>query len=79
MELGRWRFPHSLCYLSKVGASNEWLHPSLHATLRTLGEQNTAKVLVVTVAFVSDYVENLSEVNPDEMDPGWRSRPSRVR
>ena len=46
---------------------------------QTLGERHTANVLVVPVAFVSDYVENLSEINPDEIDLGWRSRPSRVR
>jgi ferrochelatase len=62
LELGRWRFPHTLCYQSKVGAS-KWLQPSLHSTLKTLGEQNTRNVLVVPVAFVSDHVETLSEIN----------------
>jgi ferrochelatase len=62
LELGQWGFPHTLCYQSKVGAS-KWLQPSLHSTLKTLGEQDTRNVLVVPVAFVSDHVETLSEIN----------------
>ena len=62
LELGRWRLPHTLCYQSKVGAS-KWLQPSLHSTLKTLGDKHTHNVLVVPVAFVSDHVETLSEIN----------------
>jgi protoporphyrin/coproporphyrin ferrochelatase len=62
LKLGRWRLPNTLCYQSKVGAS-KWLQPSLHSTLKTLGERGTRNVLVVPVAFVSDHVETLSEIN----------------
>ena len=62
LELGRWRLPHTLCYQSKVGAS-KWLQPSLHSTLKTLGDKHIHNVLVVPVAFVSDHVETLSEIN----------------
>lgn len=62
LELGQWNLPHTLCYQSKVGAS-KWLQPSLHSTLKTLGEHRTRNVLVVPIAFVSDHVETLSEIN----------------
>jgi len=71
LELGRWCFPHTLCYQSKVGAS-KWLQPSLHTTLKTLGERNTRNVLVVPVAFVSDHVETLSEINIEAREEAAR-------
>jgi len=91
LELGRWGSPHTLCYQSKVGAS-KWLQPSLHSTLKTLGERHTANVLVVPVAFVSDHVETLSEINIEgreeaahhgirhfELMPGLNDDPSFIR
>ncbi len=91
LELGRWRLPHTLCYQSKVGAS-KWLQPSLHSTLKTLGERRTRNVLVVPVAFVSDHVETLSEINIEareeaahhgigqfELMPGLNDDPSFIR
>ena len=90
-EQGQWRFPHTLCYQSKVGAS-KWLQPSLHSTLKTLGERHTANVLLVPVAFVSDHVETLSEINIEareeaahhgirrfELVPGLNDDPSFIR
>jgi protoporphyrin/coproporphyrin ferrochelatase len=91
LELGGWRFPHTLCYQSKVGAS-KWLQPSLHSTLKALGERRTHNVLVVPVAFVSDHVETLSEINIEareeaahhgirrfELMPGLNDDPSFIR
>jgi len=91
LELGRWRHPHTLCYQSKVGAS-KWLQPSLHSTLKTLGECRTRNVLVVPVAFVSDHVETLSEINIEareeaahhgigqfELMPGLNDDPTFIR
>jgi protoporphyrin/coproporphyrin ferrochelatase len=91
LELGRWRLPHTLCYQSKVGAS-KWLQPSLHSTLKTLGERSTRNVLVVPVAFVSDHVETLSEINIEareeaahhgihqfELMPGLNDAPGFIR
>ena len=91
LELGGWELPHTLCYQSKVGAS-KWLQPSLHATLKTLGERHTRNVLVVPVAFVSDHVETLSEINIEareeaahhgiqhfELMPGLNDDPSFIR
>ncbi len=61
-ERGGWRNPSRLCYQSKVGASR-WLQPSLHQTLRTLSSESVREVCVVPVAFVSDHVETLGEIN----------------
>ena len=53
---------HRLCYQSKVGAS-KWLQPSLHRTLRDLAAEEAREVCVVPVAFVSDHVETLGEID----------------
>ena len=62
MQRGGWRNPHRLCYQSKVGASR-WLQPSLHQTLRRLSSEQVREVCVVPVAFVSDHVETLGEID----------------
>ena len=62
MQRGGWRNPHRLCYQSKVGAS-KWLQPSLHTTLRDLAAAGRREVCVVPVAFVSDHVETLGEID----------------
>jgi len=62
MQRGGWANPHRLCYQSKVGASR-WLQPTLRQTLRQLAQQNVREVCVVPVAFVSDHVETLGEIN----------------
>jgi ferrochelatase len=59
---GRWPNRHRLCYQSKVGAS-KWLQPSLHRTLRDLGAEKVREVCIVPVAFVSDHVETLGEID----------------
>jgi ferrochelatase len=62
MQRGGWRNHHRLCYQSKVGAS-KWLQPSLHKTLRNLSEEKIREVCVVPIAFVSDHVETLGEID----------------
>ncbi|HTS38200.1 MAG TPA: ferrochelatase [Candidatus Solibacter sp.] len=62
MERGGWSNPHRLCYQSKVGASR-WLQPSLHQTLRHLSAERVREVCIVPVAFVSDHVETLGEID----------------
>jgi protoporphyrin/coproporphyrin ferrochelatase len=62
MERGGWMNRHRLCYQSKVGAS-KWLQPSLHHTLHQLAAERVREVCVVPVAFVSDHVETLGEIN----------------
>jgi ferrochelatase len=62
MQRGGWRNRHRLCYQSKVGAS-KWLQPSLHRTIRDLAAERVVEVCVVPIAFVSDHVETLGEID----------------
>jgi ferrochelatase len=62
MRRGAWSHPHSVCYQSKVGAS-KWLQPSLHETLHQLAARRTKNLLVIPIAFVSDHVETLNEID----------------
>jgi ferrochelatase len=62
MQHSGWNNPHRLCYQSKVGAS-KWLQPSLRQTLQTLAREQVEEVCVVPVAFVSDHVETLGEID----------------
>jgi ferrochelatase len=62
MRRGGWRNRHRLCYQSKVGAS-KWLQPSLHRTIRDLVAERIREVCVVPIAFVSDHVETLGEID----------------
>ena len=62
MARGGWSNPHRLCYQSKVGASR-WLQPSLTHTLRELASKKVREVCIVPIAFVSDHVETLGEID----------------
>ena len=62
MDRGGWLNTHRLCYQSKVGAS-KWLQPSLHHTLKQLSAEQVREVCIVPVAFVSDHVETLAEID----------------
>jgi ferrochelatase len=62
MKRGAWRNRHRLCYQSKVGAS-KWLQPSLHQALHQLAAERVSEVCVVPIAFVSDHVETLGEID----------------
>jgi len=62
MQRGGWSNTHRLCYQSKVGASR-WLQPSLHTTLRQLAAEKRREVCIVPIAFVSDHVETLGEID----------------
>ena len=62
MRRGGWQNRYRLCYQSKVGAS-KWLQPSLRRTIRDLATERVEEVCVVPVAFVSDHVETLGEID----------------
>jgi len=62
MQRGGWPNRCRLCYQSKVGAS-KWLQPSLHRTIRDLAAERVCEVCVVPIAFVSDHVETLGEID----------------
>ena len=71
MKRGGWRNGHRLCYQSKVGAS-KWLQPSLHRTLHDLSKEKRREVCIVPVAFVSDHVETLGEINHEAREEARR-------
>jgi len=71
MERGGWPNPHRLCYQSKVGAS-KWLQPSLHRTLHDLAAEKVREVCIVPVAFVSDHVETLGEIDHEAREEARR-------
>jgi ferrochelatase len=71
MVRGRWPNRHRLCYQSKVGAS-KWLQPSLHRTLHDLAAEKVRDVCIVPVAFVSDHVETLGEIDHDAREEAGR-------
>ncbi|PYX48242.1 MAG: ferrochelatase [Acidobacteria bacterium] len=70
-ERGGWSNPHRLCYQSKVGASR-WLQPSLHQTIRQLATERVREMCVVPVAFVSDHVETLGEIDHEAREQAHR-------
>ena len=71
MQRGGWPNPHRLCYQSKVGAS-KWLQPSLRRTLHDLAKEKVREVCVVPVAFVSDHVETLGEIDHEAREQARR-------
>jgi protoporphyrin/coproporphyrin ferrochelatase len=71
MERGGWPNRHRLCYQSKVGAS-KWLQPSLRRTLHDLAAEKSREVCIVPVAFVSDHVETLGEIDHEMREQARR-------
>jgi ferrochelatase len=51
-----------LCYQSEVGPVR-WLGPSTERTIRKLGARGERRVLVIPIAFTSDHIETLSEID----------------
>lgn len=62
MEASRLRNPHLLCYQSSVGPVR-WLGASTETVIRQMAAQGRTNVLVVPVAFTSDHIETLSEID----------------
>jgi ferrochelatase len=62
MARGRWANPHTLCYQSRSGPGR-WLQPFLRETLQEIAARGAERVLVIPIAFVSDHVETLHEIN----------------
>jgi protoporphyrin/coproporphyrin ferrochelatase len=62
LEGGRWPNPHSLCYQSKLGRQR-WLEPSLTDTIERLARHGAKQMLIVPIAFVTEHIETLHEIN----------------
>ncbi len=67
MDRGGWENPHILCYQSRVGPG-KWLRPSLDEEIRRLAAAGVRNVMVIPIAFVSDHVETLSEIDIEARD-----------
>lgn len=67
VEKGQFGLPHTLCFQSKVGPQ-KWLTPSLVETIDRLGRAGATHLLVVPIAFVTDHIETLSEINIEARD-----------
>ncbi|HXG00426.1 MAG TPA: ferrochelatase, partial [Bacteroidota bacterium] len=59
---GGFGLPHHLCFQSKVGPQ-KWLEPSLDQTIERLARQGVSHLVVIPIAFVSNHIETLSEIN----------------
>jgi ferrochelatase len=64
VELGKWKSPYTLCFQSKVGPM-QWLQPSLLETVERLACEGRKQLLIIPIAFVTDHIETLHEINID--------------
>jgi protoporphyrin/coproporphyrin ferrochelatase len=62
VEQGDFKLPHRLCFQSKVGPQ-QWLKPSLVETVEAMAGEKISHIIVIPVAFVTDHIETLSEIN----------------
>ncbi len=60
-QLGR-RHQWAIAYQSDVGPI-QWIKPTTPGTLKELGQKGVRKVIVVPIAFVSDHIETLCEID----------------
>lgn len=67
LEHGRWKSPSILCYQSKVGPQ-KWLEPALTDTIERLARSGRKNLLIVPVAFVTEHIETLHEINIEERE-----------
>ncbi len=71
MNRGAWATPAHLCYQSKVGGAR-WLEPSLDKTIEELAARGAENLLVIPIAFVSDHVETLGEIDIEAREKARR-------
>jgi len=67
VERGGWNNAYTLCYQSKVGG-RKWLSPSLIETIERLAHAGEKNLLVVPIAFVTEHIETLHEINIEARD-----------
>ncbi len=67
LDRGKWKSPSILCYQSKVGPQ-EWLKPSLTDTIEKLARAGRKRMLIIPVAFVTEHIETLHEINIEERE-----------
>jgi len=64
VERGKWDSPQTLCYQSKVGPT-KWLKPPLIETVTNIAGKGRKYMVVIPIAFVTDHIETLHEINID--------------
>ena len=62
MKAGGFGNPYLLSYQSEVGPVR-WLGPSTERVIRDLGAKGWKKILVIGIAFTTDHIETLSEID----------------
>ncbi len=63
---------HTLCFQSKVGVTR-WLEPSTLDTMERLGSAGEAALVVVPIAFTSDHIETLVELDIENREVASRA------
>jgi len=71
MAKGKWANRHILCYQSRVGRQR-WLEPSLLDTLKSCATSGQRHLLVCPVAFVTEHIETLHEINIEAREEAKR-------
>ncbi len=71
MARGGWKNAHTLCYQSKVGR-RKWLSPSLTETIEKLAAAGNKHLLVVPIAFVTEHIETLHEINMEAREEAMK-------
>lgn len=62
MRNGKYIQNHTLCFQSRVGPE-KWLEPFTDATVERLAKEGVKNLLIIPVAFVSEHIETLFELN----------------
>ena len=62
LALGAYKNQHTLCFQSRVGPQ-KWLEPSLTQSIERLAREGVKRMMVVPVAFVTEHIETLFEIN----------------
>lgn len=62
MREGKYVQNHTLCFQSRVGPE-KWLEPFTDDTVERLGKEGKKNMLIIPVAFVSEHIETLFELN----------------
>ena len=71
MERGGWENQFTLCFQSKVGRQR-WLEPSLTAAIERLAREGKKGLLVIPIAFVTEHIETLHEINIEAREEAAR-------
>jgi ferrochelatase len=70
-ERGGWESSHLLCWQGKVGPA-VWLKPYLQETIPQLATQGVKSLLVIPIAFVTDHIETLYEIDIEAREQATR-------